>query len=102
MNHEQTRTDTNGNVAVMRETLRFIVNQIDKNPDRLSAGQLLCVIGDKAEAALAEPPRNCDNYDNKTDAEIGFVEETGEDDRAQHYWQMFANWLAKRKGEGDA
>ena len=59
----------------------------------------------KANRALSSPPRNFDLYDNKTDAETRFVEETGENDMAQHYWQMFANWLfytaAERKGEGD-
>lgn len=93
-----------GNAAAMREALRYIIRQIDKNPERLSSGQLLCIIGDKAESALSAPARNCDFYDNKTDAETRFVEETGENDMAQHYWQMFANWLFynnERKGDGD-
>ena len=59
----------------------------------------------KANFALSGPARNCDFYDNKTDAETRFVEETGENDTSQHYWQMFAIWLfapaAERKGEGD-
>ena len=49
-----------GNEAAARATLRYILNQIDNNPDRLSAGNLLCVIGDKAQATLAKPARNCD------------------------------------------
>lgn len=48
---------------------------------------------DVARSALSEPARNCDRYDNKTDAETAFVEETGADDSSPHYWQMFANWL---------
>ena len=55
-------SDVLQNMAAMRDALRFTINQIDKNPDRLSAGQLLCIIGDKAEAALAWDPRNCDMF----------------------------------------
>jgi len=62
-------------------------------------------IRDIARAALSEPPRNCNEYDCKSDAEVGFVEQTGETDANPLYWQLFANWLfapaAERKGEGD-
>lgn len=56
------------------------------------------------DSALAEPPRNCDLYDNKTDAELGFIHETEEDDRNPLYWQLLANWLfasVERKGDGE-
>lgn len=62
-------------------------------------------IRDIARAALSAPARNCDEYDCKSDAEVGFVEQTGETDANPLYWQLFANWLfapaAERKGEGD-
>ena len=51
-----------GNAAAMLKALRYIIKQIDKNPKMLSAGQLLCIIGDKAEAAISAPARNCDRY----------------------------------------
>ncbi len=90
-----------GNTVAMREALEEIVGIVSEWQGSIPLGKV-CKI---AKAALSEPPRNCDNYDNKTDAETGFVEETGEDDREQHYWQMFANWLfwkaEGRKGETD-
>jgi len=64
--------------------------------------KIICAV-EKARIALSAPARNCDLYDNKTDAETRFVAETGESDMAQHYWQMFSIWLfataAGRKGE---
>lgn len=52
--------DVHGNAAAAIDALRYILHQIDNNPDKLSAGDLLCIIGDKAEAALKKPPRQCD------------------------------------------
>lgn len=112
------------NVKVMREALEIAKKAIchhartkhtcdslawESSTIQANCGDILCGHRDLCEAktaiqkALSEPPRNCENYDNKTDAETGFVEETGEDDSSQHYWQMFANWLfapaTERKGE---
>ena len=93
----------------MRETLKAVVDSATviigclrhkRGPVFNIAKDLIVVV----RAALAAPPRNCDNYDNKTDAEIGFIEETEEDDSNPLYWQLFANWLfapaAERNGEG--
>ena len=67
--------------------------------------ELTCVDGCEtlkiAKAALAMPMRQCDTYDCKTDAETGFVEQTGETDYNPIYWQMFANWLFADMKEGD-
>ena len=66
-------------------------------------GNVLAIL-DACRDALSAPARNCDLYDNKTDAELGFIGETEEDERNPLYWQLFANWLfspaAERKGEG--
>lgn len=92
--------ETVGNAAAIRDALEKIYKLMtaDCPADEVEIANI-CF------NALSAPARNCDNYDNKTDAETGFVEETGENDMAQHYWQMFANWLfapaAELKGEGD-
>jgi hypothetical protein len=95
-----------GNKAAARATLRYILNQIDNNPDRLSAGNLLCVIGDKAQATLAKPARNCDNYDTKHEAKRAwFLEEVQprlDGKRMDHEEIPFFDWLfekAKKGGE---
>lgn len=93
-----------GNAAVMRETLVNLDKWLFIGVDGYVHGQpdKTGEIEHAIKAALSEPARNCDFYDNKTDAETGFVEETGENDTSQHYWQMFAIWLfalaAERKG----
>ena len=88
---------TYGNSAAMREALLSIRDLDFGHEEDLYAFYRII------ESALAAPARNCDFYDNKTDAETRFVEETGENDMAQHYWQMFAIWLlspaAEQKGE---
>lgn len=106
-----------GNAAAMREALEAI-NRIETRglkyllmqlveADIYDGGLINKTISaiEKARRALSAPARNCDFYDNKTDAETRFVEETGENDTSQHYWQMFAIWLfafaAERKGDCD-
>lgn len=92
-----------GNSAAMREALITIRQQLQTLDEygNIAKEAYLTILG-WIDAALSEPARNCDFYDNKTDAETRFVEETGENDTSQHYWQMFAIWLfalaAERKG----
>lgn len=91
-----------GNAAAIREALTEIRDtMMNGGFDGRSPAHFVNI----CDAALSAPARNCDLYDNKTDAETRFVEETGENDMAQHYWQMFAIWLfapaAERKGDGD-
>lgn len=92
-----------GNVKAMRDAL-LNIQEYAAAMD-VDDGNVLAIL-DACRDALSAPSRNCDLYDNKTDAETRFVEETGENDMAHHYWQMFAIWLfasaAERKGEGDA
>lgn len=98
-----------GNQMKMREALDDIVEiakiALNVNSFGNNNNSELWKIIDKCKSALSTPPRNCDNYDNKTDAETGFVEETEEDDRNPLYWQLFANWLfapaQEQKGDGD-
>lgn len=86
-----------GNAAAMREALEHIgiiaEAMYSDSGDCNSVNANTVSILNLVRAALAAPARNCDFYDNKTDAETGFVEETGENDTSQHYWQMFAIWL---------
>ena len=106
---ENENSGTVGNAAAMRKALDgmlILACGICANKNGCEDGRIeRCGLVKKARAAIAAPPRNCDFYDTKTDAETGFVEETGEDDRAQHYWQVFANWLfapaSERKGGND-
>ena len=91
-----------GNAAAMREALTEIRDTIMNGGfDGRSPAHFVNI----CDAALSASARNCDLYDNKTDAELGFVGETGEDDRNPLYWQLLANWLfdtaEERKGEGD-
>lgn len=92
-----------GNAAALREALVEIRDTINKwySDDYISHGAF-SALWDLCSAALSKPARNCDFHDNKTDAETRFVEETGENDTSQHYWQMFAIWLfalaTERKG----
>lgn len=103
-----------GNQMKMRKTLLAIKEVADRDmrhhvsmseSDQTSIRAWSNLFVSLVDSALAETPRNCDYYDNKTDAETMFVEETGENDMAQHYWQMFANWLfapaQEQKGDGD-
>jgi len=90
-----------GNSAAMRETMSLFVHDFASFMKDVEHGifhMMQCMDFVKKfiplmDSALSEPARNCDLYDNKTDAETRFVEETGENDMAQHYWQMFAIWL---------
>ena len=97
-----------GNAAAIREALENIAGYAETARCHTEDAHVLGYleqIEKWAKEALSAPARNCDFYDNKTDAETRFVEETGENDMSQHYWQMFAIWLfapaAERKGEGD-
>lgn len=95
-----------GNAAAMREALVTILAEVERfyTNDWIPYYAWETCDG-LVKRALSAPARNCDFYDNKTDAETRFVEETGENDMAQHYWKMFAIWLlapaADRQGEND-
>lgn len=61
------------NMAAMREALELFAHMnddgfYDKSP-------VVRSIVNKARAALAKPPRNCDAYQNKKDAEVAFLSE---------------------------
>lgn len=100
-------TKPSGNAEAMRKDCKKILDLLMLRGD----GKTRCVLTwdefnesqKMLRAALSAPARNCDFYDNKTDAEIGFVKETEEDDRNPLYWQLFANWLfapaEEQKGE---
>ena len=87
-----------GNAAAMREALRYIIKQIDKNPEMLSAGQLLCIIGDKAESALSAPPRNCDRPECATLKAAQDVWRKEDGGKTPYYEWLFAP-AAEQKGE---
>ena len=90
----------------MRKALKTTLNALktlSKNhsvdlPEDVRA--LLGEVAFNVNAALVALPRNCYFYDNKADAETRFVEETGENDMQQHYWQMFAIWLFAQRRSG--
>lgn len=90
-----------GNAAAMREALEMIHDKVNGLDEECGVDPV--EIRDIARTALAAPPRNCDEYDCKSDAEVGFVKQTGETDESPLYWQLFANWLfataEERKGE---
>lgn len=99
-----------GNAAAWRKALEDIRNLAYEVQDMNSEGDVktsmpTAWVIDIVSAALAKTARNCDEYDCKSDAEVGFVEQTGETDANPLYWQLLANWLfnmaKKRKGEGD-
>ena len=83
------------NMEVMHQALEKLLHGDYK--DRCEVTQI-------AHAALSASDRNCDRYECKSDAEVGFVEQTGEEDSNPLYWQLFANWLfatATEKGNED-
>ena len=99
----------NSNEA-MREALAAFVKSVEWLCEGDESGKLKRQFGvllSDARAALAEPPRNCELYNSKTEAETSFFEQemnAKEPSNQILYWQMFANWLfatANEKGEAD-
>lgn len=83
MNHEQTRTDANGDPAAMREAINTMVNCIEWLCEGDNTGCIrkqFAPLLSYARAALAAPPRNCD---------VGTAEEQAE--RFDKHCQSFLN-----------
>lgn len=93
----QTVHNSKATREALTDICRGLEMKIKDRPASVTSHEM--AIYKRCKAALSEPARNCDFYDNKTDAETRFVEETGENDMSQHYWQMFAIWLLAQAAE---
>ena len=97
---EQPVTDCNrlNNVAAMREALSDACYAMFNFLKTQNGGyEEMANALDKAKAALATHPRNCDKYTNYDDARTAFID----DEDSVSYWGM-SEWLyAEAKGESD-
>lgn len=101
---------SNINSAVMREAIDEVMELIDewRSDDSMPHWQYSRLF-DICDAALAEPPRNCDRFATWEETISSFREETG-NIKPLELWlrceiQAFADWLfassTKQKGDDD-
>jgi hypothetical protein len=89
-----------GNAAKMRRALEYIKARlchiylrVYEDPERSEVVKIAC-------AALSEPPRNCDRFDDELDAQLAFLNEVGrifvtKDTMLER--DKFENWTEKMK-----
>ena len=89
------------NNKAMREALEDVLDKIDKwrtdgTMEHWQYGQLF----DVCDAALAEPPRNCDRYADELDAQLAFLNEVwliSVDKDSMLERDRFENWTEQMK-----